>query len=326
MKKKAIITGVSGQDGTYLSKLLLDKGYQVLGLTRSLLNIKNNFNNYLKIEGQIIYKECDLLNYNQVYNIISDFMPDEIYNLSAQSSVGNSFSYPQNTLSFNTISVLNLLESIRNTSSYIKFYQASSSEMFGNVKIDNLPIKESNIFHPVSPYGISKASAHWITVNYREAYNLFASCGILFNHESCLRSNDFVIKKIINSSIKIKMGLMDELVVGNLSVIRDWGYAPLYVEAMWKMLQLDKPSDFIICSGTFSSLQNILIKVFNKLELDIYKHLRLSPKLLRSLDLSIMYGDNSKAKNELNWEYNLDIDELLDILIEDENNWIKGDF
>jgi GDPmannose 4,6-dehydratase len=326
VKKKAIITGVSGQDGTYLSKLLLDKGYQVLGLTRSLLNIKNNFNNYLKIEGQIIYKECDLLNYNQVYNIISDFMPDEIYNLSAQSSVGNSFSYPQNTLSFNTISVLNLLESIRNTSSYIKFYQASSSEMFGNVKIDNLPIKESNIFHPVSPYGISKASAHWITVNYREAYNLFASCGILFNHESCLRSNDFVIKKIINSSIKIKMGLMDELVVGNLSVIRDWGYAPLYVEAMWKMLQLDKPSDFIICSGTFSSLQNILIKVFNKLELDIYKHLRLSPKLLRSLDLSIMYGDNSKAKNELNWEYNLDIDELLDILIEDENNWIKGDF
>jgi GDPmannose 4,6-dehydratase len=318
----AIITGITGQDGSLLAELLLRKGYKVIGLIsdRPLDLFRLN---YLGITEKIILKKVDLLSVTQAKQLLEEFKPAEFYNLAAISSVGFSFKEPLNTFEFNTKSVHNILEAIREVSPMTRFYQASSSEMFGNAGHHNLPIKESFLFHPVSPYGISKASAHWLTVNYREAYKLQTCCGILFNHESALRPGHFVIKKIINTAIQIKNGKADALQLGNIAIVRDWGYAPLYVDAMWRMMQQDKLDDYLICSGAPISLQKFVQKVFNALDLNADDHLRLDSGLLRSLDLEIIYGDNSKAKQELNWEYNFGPDELIARLIEDENDFIK---
>ena len=250
--------------------------------------------------------------------------PDEFYNLAAISSVGLSFKQPLLTFDFNTRSVLTILESIRLVSPKTRFYQASSSEMFGNVGKSSLPIRESFLFHPVSPYGISKASAHWLTVNYREAYKLQTCCGILFNHESALRPANFVIKKVLQSVLQIKDGKAKSLELGNINVIRDWGYAPLYVEAMWRMMQEKEMSDYLICSGRPVSLKIFVNKIFAKLGLDANEYLITNDSLFRSLDLDIIYGDNRKAKEKLKWTHELDEDELIDQLIRDEidfNNW-----
>ena len=255
--------------------------------------------------------------------MIDEYKPDEFYNLAAQSSVGLSFKSPATTFEFNTISVINILEAIRTKSSETKYYQASSSEMFGNIGIDNLPLKESVLFHPASPYGISKASAHWVTVNYREAYGINACCGILFNHESCLRGENFVIKKIIRTALEIKAKKTDVLHLGNLSVQRDWGYAPKFVEAMWLMLQQDSFNEYLICSGQVTSLRNIAESVFEKLGLDFEKHVKIEESLMRNLELDIIYGDNSKAKNELGWDYDLSLDQLIDTLIKDEEGFLR---
>ncbi|WP_296705570.1 GDP-mannose 4,6-dehydratase [Algoriphagus sp.] len=321
--KKAIITGITGQDGAYLAQLLIQKGYKVIGLSR-----QNDLQSayrlvYLGIDQQVEVTQVDLTNPRAVMDCLEAYHPDEIYNLAAQSSVGQSFKFPQETFSFNTLSVMNLLEGIRQFDKNIRFYQASSSEMFGSVSLKNLPIRESLLFHPVSPYGISKASAHWLTVNYREAYGLFTACGILFNHESSLRGENFVVKKIINTAIRIKNGEVKELNVGNLAISRDWGYAPKYVEAMWLMLQQNIPADYVICSGQVTSLLELINQVFNKLDLDLRSYVRLDPQLLRSLDLAIIYGDNSKAKQELGWEYEMDISYLISRLIQDEEDLIK---
>ena len=321
--KTAIITGITGQDGAYLAKLLLEKGYKVIGITRQTDPLANNRLDYLSIKEQVVLVNYDLTKLQTVTECLETYQPDEIYNLAAQSSVGQSFQIPQETFSFNTLSVMNLLEGIRSFDKKIRFYQASSSEMFGNVSLHNLPIKESLLFHPVSPYGISKASAHWLTVNYREAYGLFTACGILFNHESALRGENFVIKKIVNTSLKIKREEETELYVGNLAISRDWGYAPKYVEAMWLMLQQDKPGDYVICSGNVTSLLELLKQVFFQLDLDLRAHVRLDPQLMRSLDLAIIYGDNNKAKLELGWEYDMDNSSLIAKLIEDERKWIN---
>lgn len=321
--KTAIITGITGQDGAYLAKLLLQKGYKVIGLTRQTDPIANNRLDYLGIKEQVVLANYDLIQPQAVIKCLETYQPDEIYNLAAQSSVGQSFQIPQETFSFNTLSVMNLLEGIRSFNKKIRFYQASSSEMFGNVNLHNLPIKESLLFHPVSPYGISKASAHWLAVNYREAFGLFTACGILFNHESALRGENFVIKKIVNTAIKIKSGEETELNVGNLAISRDWGYAPKYVEAMWRMLQQDKAADYVICSGNVTSLLELLKQVFLQLDLDLRAYVRLDPQLMRSLDLTIIYGDNSKAKLDLGWEYDMDTSSLISKLIEDERDWIK---
>lgn len=320
--KTALVTGISGQDGAFLAKLLINNHYQVVGITRQL-DRKALFRlDYLGIGQQVRVISCDLTNPAEVLACLETHKPDEIYNLAAQSSVGQSFQHPQETFTFNTLSVINLLEGIRRFDRKIRFYQASSSEMFGNVSLQNLPIRESLLFHPVSPYGISKASAHWLTVNYREAYGLFTACGILFNHESALRGENFVIKKIVNTAIKIKLGQADELKVGNLAISRDWGYAPAYVDAMWRMLQQEKPSDYVICSGQVTSLLDLLARVFTKLDLDMSQHIRLDPTLMRSLDLAIIYGDNAKAKKQLDWEYNLTTEDLIDQLLVDERKWI----
>ena len=316
--KIAMITGITGQDGAYLANFLLNKGYSIIGLVRN--NSRTNMKNlrYLDIDDKINFIKIDLLNLSNIVRIMEKNEIDEIYNLAAQSSVGLSFNQPIETLEFNIVSTAKLLEAMRITNPKIKFYQASSSEMFGNVKKKNLPINENFLLRPISPYGISKAASHWITVNYREAHNLFAVCGIFFNHESVLRNKNFVTKKIINTAVKISLGLADELRLGNIKVSRDWGYAPKYVEAMWLMLQQDNPDDYIISSGEVHSLGEFVIKVFEKLNLDVDKFVKIDESLYRPNDLEINYGDNSKAKNKLNWKYNMSFDQLICKLVDDE--------
>lgn len=321
--KIALITGITGQDGAYLASFLIKKDYLVIGTTRNLIESNLSRLEYLGCRQKVKLVEIDLTIEHEVFKLIEENKPDEIYNLAAQSSVGLSFKIPSETFQYNTVSVLNLLQSIIKINKKIKFYQASSSEMFGNVRAEKLPIKETLHFNPVSPYGISKASSHWLVVNYREALGLFTACGILFNHESCLRGDNFVVKKIINTALKIKAGEEDVLTLGNLTVSRDWGYAPKYVEAMWEILQVKEPDDYIICSGNCDTLQNLVVKIFDKLNLDLNKHLRLNQEYMRSLDLSTMYGDNTKAIKKLKWNYNLTTDELIDHLIKDEEDYMK---
>ena len=238
--KKAIVTGISGQDGAYLAKLLLSNNYKVFGIIRISSKSFSNLE-YLKINDEIEFVKCDLLNISAVEKIINDINPDEIYNLAAQSSVFQSYLQPITTFEFNTISVFNLIESIKKINPKIKLYQASSSEMFGRVK--NLPINEDSVIHPVSPYAISKVAAHYTCVNYRENYEMFISCGILFNHESYLRNDSFFVKKVIRESLEISLNRKYFLNVGNIDIKRDFGYAPKYVEAMYLILKQEVASD-----------------------------------------------------------------------------------
>jgi len=324
--KTAMITGVNGQDGAYLAQLLISKGYRVIGLVREsgMQNLQNL--EYLGIRDTV---ELITFNVGNIFNsmyLMEKYKPDEFYNLVAQSSVGVSFAQPQATIEFNVSSVLNILESIRSVSPETKFYQASSSEMFGCVRQESLPVTEDFEFHPVSPYGISKATGHWITVNYREAYGLYTVCGVLFNHESALRGKNFVTKKIIETALKIKQGKATELRLGNLDVCRDWGYAPKYVEAMWLMLQQETPHDMLICSGEAQKLETFARTVFQKLGVDYDTHVVIDPKLLRPVDLEVIYGSNAKAKEKLGWVYDISFDELIQKLIDDEidfNTWSR---
>ena len=313
--KTAIITGVTGQDGAYLSRLLLEKGYRIIGLTRSYNTANIDKLIYLGIRDKITLEECDLTDISSIINIFNKYHPDEIYNLASQSSVGLSFNQPIGTIHFNILSVINLLESIKMFDKKIKFYQASSSEMFGKVK--SLPVTEETPMHPLSPYAISKASAHWIVVNYRESYDLFACSGILFNHESYLRSSNFFVKKVIQDAVSIKKGKLANLRVGNLDIKRDFGYSPIYVEAIWSILQQPLADDFIVCSGNSVSLREIVHYVFKKLELG--HNLIIEDKnLFRPADINDIYGDKTKAKRILNWQYNSDFFSVLDILIDEE--------
>lgn len=313
--KTAIITGITGQDGAYLCDLLLKHNYKVIGITRSYSNSNLSKLEYLGIAKKIMLEECDLMDIPSILNILKKHKPDEIYNLAAQSSVGLSFEQPIGTISFNAISVLNLLESIRILDKNIHFYQASSSEMYG--KVIHLPINENSPMHPLSPYAISKATAFWSVVNYRESYGLFACNGILFNHESYLRTGNFFVKKIIRSSIEIANKQLDVLKVGNIDLKRDFGYAPEYVKTMWLMLQHPDPDDYVICSGKSISLREIIYYVFNKLHIS-HDRMLIDESLFRPTDIKDIYGDNNKAKKRLNWNYNSDFFEILDKLIEDE--------
>lgn len=316
--KTAIITGITGQDGAYLSKFLLEKGYNVIGITRSINSSNQEGLEFLGVLNQIQIIEANVFDLSNIIRILEKYKPDEFYNLAAQSSVGLSFEQPIGTLEYNIISVANILEAIRILGGGIKFYQSSSSEMFGNVPKYILPIEENFIIRPASPYAISKAAAHWIAVNYREAYKLFVSSGILFNHESVLRKNNFVTKKIVSGAIKIKEGKLDRLQLGNTSIKRDWGYAPLYVEAMWKMLNVENPGDYIVSSGEAHSLEEFVEQTFRALNLDYKKFISTNQNLLRPVDLEIIYGNPTKAKKELGWNYNMSFEELINKLIEDE--------
>jgi len=318
--KTAIITGITGQDGPYLAQFLLEKNYKVVGVTRSYNNINPSKLEHLQINDKITIEESDLTDLSSTLKVLKKYKPDEIYNLAAQSSVGLSFEQPIGTIQFNIISVLNLLEAIKLTNKKIKYYQASSSEMYG--KVDVLPITESTPMHPLSPYAVSKASAYWIVNNYRESYGMFLANGILFNHESFLRSETFFVKKVIRESIRIQKGLQKKLHVGNIDIKRDFGYSPEYVKTMWLILQQDHPDDFIVCSGKSVSLREIIYYVFQKLNIDKGK-LEVNSKLFRPTDLTDIYGDNTKAKKILGWEYDYSFFDVLDILIDEELKYFK---
>jgi GDPmannose 4,6-dehydratase len=317
MAKTAIISGITGQDGAYLAQLLVKKNYTVIGLTRSYNNFNASSFKYLKIEDKIKIEECDLLDFSSIIKVLLNYKPDEFYNLAAQSSVSASFEQPIGTINYNTQSVLNILESIRLLKLDTKVYQASSSEMFGLVK--SLPVSEATPLHPLSPYAISKASGYWIGVNYRESYGVHCVNGILFNHESYLRSPNFFVKKVIKTSLDIINNNATALHVGNIDVKRDFGYAADYVMAMWLSLQPDKPDDYIICSGKSIYLRDIINYVFEYLGISKDKLIE-DPALFRPTDIADMYGDNTKAKKSLKWEYDRSFFDVLSILIEEEKN------
>jgi GDPmannose 4,6-dehydratase len=322
--KRAIIIGISGQDGSYLARLLLDKGYQVFGITRDVLDFKDKNLKYLGIGSEIELIELFTPNKEKILKILKKIKPSEVYNLAAQSSVGYSFIDPFSTLDYNVSSVLYWLECIKIYDPGIKFYHASSSEMFGNVRPMDLPLKESLIFRPASPYGISKAAAHWLAVNYRETNEMFSACGILFNHESPLRGDNYVVKKIINTAVKIKIGLTKgPLTLGNTHIQRDWGYAPDYVYAMWLIMQYKEPSDFLICSGNVWSLSELVNYVFKQVNLEVEEYVTFDKSLLRAKDLEITYGDNSKARDSLGWKYNMTNEGLIQKLLEEEFKFVE---
>jgi len=311
----ALITGITGQDGAYLSKLLIDKGYTVIGLVRSMQAANLNKLEYLGVSKQVSLAECDLTDLSQVMQLIKIHQPDEIYNLAAQSSVALSFQQPIGTLQFNIHSVINILEAIRLFKPDTRFYHASTSEMFG--KIDELPLTEHSRFYPLSPYAISKVTAHYTTINYRDSYGMFACCGILFNHESVLRSDNFFVKKVIKAALNIKAGHQAILEVGNLDIKRDFGWSEKYVEAMWLLLQQDKPDDYIISSGKSVYLRDIVHYVFDKVGVDRDK-IKVNPAFFRPTEIQDIYGSSKKAKEELGWHYDIDFFDVLDILIEEE--------
>ncbi|HZV69767.1 MAG TPA: GDP-mannose 4,6-dehydratase [Saprospiraceae bacterium] len=315
LNKVALITGITGQDGAYLAKYLLEKKYKVVGLLRKKEN--NNFNGlaYLGILDHVEFCNAELTNLDDCRKLIAEVKPDEIYNLAAQSSVSYSFRFPGETIVFNIKSVLNLLEAIRLEDNSIKFYQASSSEMFG--KAANLPISRGTTLHPLSPYAISKATGHWLVSQYRESYGLFAASGILFNHESYLRPESFFVKKVILSAIRIRYGKQENLIVGNIDVKRDFGYAKEYVKAIWLILQEPIPDDYQVCSGKSVSLREIIYYVFDHFGLD--KDLVVQDKdLFRPSEIEDMYGDNTEIKKKTGWDYNFTFFDVLDILIAEE--------
>ncbi len=314
--EKAFITGISGQDGAYLAKFLLKKGYKIFGIVRE--NNQTNYENlkYLGISDEIDFITIDLTNFEELKKILKEIKPDEIYNLAAQSSVAKSFMDPSSTLRFNVISTLNLLEAIRTLDLKSKYYQASSSEMFGKVK--NLPVTEDSVLHPVSPYAISKASSHWLAVNYREAYGLFCCCGILFNHESVLRPDYFVTKKIISTAVRIHKGSNEKLHLGNIDVKRDWGYAPEYIKTMWLMLQQEIADEYVIATNEMNSLESFVKLAFKALEMNWQDHTVIDKKLYRPADIPEIFGNPEKAKRQLNWQYTITFEQLIERLVKEE--------
>ena len=316
MAKKALITGITGQDGIYLASFLLEKGYAVTGLLSEGHSHSKDRLKWMGIEGKVEFRSCQLTDKLQVKAILEEICPEEIYNLAARSSVGASFVYPGETMHFNVLSVHSLLEAMRSSGSTAKLYQASSSEMFGNT--DKLPVDENTPLCPVSPYAISKAAAHVLVKYYRQEYQLFCSSGILFNHESMLRPHNFVTKKILSAAVKISQGSKEKLKLGNMDVSRDWGYAPYYVQAMWRILQGPRADDYVIASGEAHSLEEFVKAVFAYLGLSWEKYVEVDSSLYRPADIRTMYGNAGKAEKELGWRYEMTWEKLVETLVKDE--------
>ena len=295
---KALITGITGQDGSYLAEALLKKGYEVVGMVRRSSTV--NYERIAHIQGSIEFVNGDLLDQISLIDAIKLHEPDEIYNLAAQSFVQTSFGQPVLTGETTALSVTRMLDAIRIVDPNIRFYQASSSEMFG--KVAEVPQTESTPFHPRSPYGVAKVYGHWITVNYRESYNLHASSGILFNHESPRRGLEFVTRKISYGVASIKLGLEEKLSLGNLDAKRDLGFAGDYVEAMWLMLQQETPDDYVICSGMTHSVREFCDLAFSHLDLNYEEHVVVDERFFRPAEVDLLVGDYSKAKKILNWK------------------------
>ena len=297
--KKALITGISGQDGAYLAKLLLEKGYQVYGTARDAQIASFEKLEQLGILGQLTLLSMAPNDFRSVLNVFTRAEPDEVYSLAGQSSVGLSFEQPVETLESISYGTLNLLEVIRFLQRPIRFYNAGSSECFGDTR--GLPADESTPFHPQSPYAVAKAAAHWTVANYREAYNMFACTGILFNHESPLRPPRFVTRKIIATACRIAGGSKEHLHLGNISIARDWGWAPEYVNAMWRILQQDNPEDYVIATGQTNTLEQFVVATFQALNLDWRDHVSTAPSLLRPSEIMISRGNPAKSYLRLGW-------------------------
>jgi len=314
MPKRALICGVSGQDGAYLAKLLLDKEYDVYGTSRDVQVSALRNLEYLGIRDRLKLLSMSLTDFRSVLQVLSQVQPDEIYNLAGQSSVGLSFEQPVETLESIATGTLNLLESIRFIGKPTRFYNAGSSECFGDTR--GLPADEDTPFRPRSPYAVAKSAAFWEVANYREAYNLFACSGILFNHESSLRPNRFVTQKIVAAACRIANGNQEKLMLGNIDIQRDWGFAPDYVEAMYLMLQQDAPEDFVIATGTTISLSNFIAEAFEVLGLDWRSHVISDPFLRRPTDISISRANPSKAHEKLGWIAQTNVREVVRLMVE----------
>ena len=317
---KALITGITGQDGSYLAEALLQKGYDVVGMVRRSSTV--NYERIAHIQGSIEFVNGDLLDQVSLIDAIKIHEPDEIYNLAAQSFVQTSFGQPVLTGETTALSVTRMLDAIRIVDPKIRFYQASSSEMFG--KVAEVPQTESTPFYPRSPYGVAKVYGHWITVNYRESYNLHASSGILFNHESPRRGLEFVTRKISYGAASIKLGLEEKLSLGNLDAKRDWGFAGDYVEAMWMMLQQEEPDDYVICSGMTHSVREFCDLAFNHLGLNYQDHVVVDEQFFRPAEVDLLVGDYGKAKRVLAWEPSTSFKDLVTMMVEADLALLEG--
>tara|TARA_B100000683_G_scaffold126741_1_gene124371 strand:- start:1437 stop:2414 length:978 start_codon:yes stop_codon:yes gene_type:complete len=317
---KALITGITGQDGSYLAEALLQKGYEVVGMVRRSSTV--NYERIAHIQGSIDFVNGDLLDQVSLIDAIKIHEPDEIYNLAAQSFVQTSFGQPVLTGETTALSVTRMLDAIRIVNPKIRFYQASSSEMFG--KVAEVPQTETTPFHPRSPYGVAKVYGHWITVNYRESYNLHASSGILFNHESPRRGLEFVTRKISYGAASIKLGLEEKLSLGNLDAKRDWGFAGDYVEAMWMMLQQEQPDDYVICSGMTHSVREFCDLAFNHLGLNYEDHVVVDEQFFRPAEVDLLVGDYGKAKRVLAWEPSTSFKDLVAMMVEADLALLEG--
>lgn len=311
-QKKALITGITGQDGSYLAEFLLAKGYEVHGVVRRCsmprLDRINHISHLITLHG------ADIIDSGSLLQLVSDVHPNEIYNLAAQSFVHESWNSPVATAEISAIGVTHLLEAIKHVDRSIKFYQASSSEMFG--KVAHTPQTEATPFYPRSPYGVAKLYGHWITINYRESYDMHCVSGILFNHESPRRGLEFVTKKITTAVAKISLGMQDKLFLGNLDAERDWGFAGDYVRAMWLMLQQEKPNDYVIATGQTHSVRDFLDVAFERVDLDWHKYVEIDPKFYRPAEVNLLCGDATLAKNEIGWEPMVGFSELVNRMVD----------
>lgn len=338
--KRALITGITGQDGAYLSKLLLEKGYEVYGAFRRTSDLHLNRLKYLGVHEKIQYLPLELLEFTNLYKAIGKVQPDEIYNLGAQSFVALSFEEPIFTLDVTGLGPLRVLEAIRAINPRIKFYQASSSEMFGRVQ--TVPQDEKTPFYPRSPYAIAKLSAHWITVNYRESYGLFACSGILFNHESPLRGLEFVTRKITYALARIQHGLQDKMVLGNLNARRDWGYAPEFVEAIWLMLQQPQPDDYVVATGETHTIREFIESAFQCVGIDMdwtgkeanekgvdrktgKVLVEVDPEFFRPAEVDLLIGKPQKAREILGWKPRIKFSDLVRIMVEADLKGVDGE-
>ena len=310
--RRALITGITGQDGSYLGELLLQKGYRVWGMVRrSSTGGKERLEHLL---GRIALVSGDITDLSSLLRLLGEIQPDEVYNLAAQSFVPTSWQEPLLTAQTTALGVLNCLEAIRLVNPKIRFYQASSSEMFG--KALETPQTEATHFHPRSPYGVSKLFGHWATVNYRESYGIYACSGILFNHESPRRGQEFVSRKVTLAAARIALGLEQKLFLGNLDARRDWGFAGDYVEAMWRMLQCEAASDFVVATGVAHTVRELVEVAFERAGLDWRRHVEVDPKLARPAEVDCLVGDASRARRELKWEPKMDFKSLVEMMVE----------
>jgi GDPmannose 4,6-dehydratase len=310
--KRALITGITGQDGSHLADLLLEKGYEVFGMVRR--SSTENFERIGHLVDRVTFVQADLLDQPSLVGALEEAQATDVYNLAAQSFVPTSWKQPVLTAEFTAVGVTRMLEAVRAVDPSIRFYQASSSEMFGKVR--EVPQKETTPFYPRSPYGVAKAYGHFITVNYRESYGLFAASGILFNHEGPRRGLEFVTRKISDGVARIKLGLADELRLGNLDAKRDWGYAGDYVEAMWMMLQAAEPDDYVIASGEEHSVRDFAEIAFEHAGLDMERHVVIDPEFLRPAEVDHLVGDASKAREQLGWEPRVSFRELAEMMVD----------